>query len=209
MNIQETSKVIAITKDQAHKMNETYNNALNAMVLPSEPVVPTPEPAVEPLTIDTPVVESGVTNADIITQTESTPVVPAEPAAPVLEPAAVSEETPTIVSDSSMPNLDAMSAEELRDEMIKIENEINAKNAKAMDLLDEINADLIYHKELLLEYEKKLGLNKETVKVAPVLENTVAVPSAEPINSIPSQEVSPFAPDTTVNMFDVPSGKSL
>ena len=35
MNIQGTSKVIAITKDQAQKMKSAYTNQINAMSLPT------------------------------------------------------------------------------------------------------------------------------------------------------------------------------
>ena len=207
MNIQGTSKVIAITKDQAQKMKSAYTNQIDAMSLPNEPIAPvTAAPTVEPLTMDAPTMGS-VTNADIIGQTPSTPVAPATQ--PLATPA------PTVNQDTTQslagyPDTSAMSVDELKDEMAKIEQEMATKNIKIMDFLDEINADLLYRKQLSEELDKKMGLTKAPAETAPIVQNVAPAAPVTPVVQETPQEISPFSPGTTGNMFDVPtSGMSL
>lgn len=208
MNIQGTSKVIAITKDQAQKMKSAYTNQINAMSLPTEPIAPvTATPTVEPLTMEAPAM-GGVTNADIIGQTPSAPVAPETQ--PLTTPA-----TPTVSQDTTQslagyPNTSAMSADELKDEMAKIEQEMATKNIKIMDFLDEINADFLYHQQLVAELDKKMGLTKAPIETAPTVQNVASAAPVTPVVQEATQEISPFSPGTTGNMFDVPtSGMSL
>lgn len=208
MNIQGTSKVIAITKDQAQKMKSAYTNQINAMSLPTEPIAPvTATPTVEPLTMEAPAM-GGVTNADIIGQTPSAPVAPETQ--PLTTPA-----TPTVSQDTTQslagyPNTSAMSVDELKDEMAKIEQEMATKNIKIMDFLDEINADFLYHQQLVAELDKKMGLTKAPIETAPTVQNVAPAAPVTPVVQEATQEISPFSPGTTGNMFDVPtSGMSL
>lgn len=208
MNIQGTSKVIAITKDQAQKMKSAYTNQINAMSLPTEPIAPvTAAPTVEPLTMDAPTMGS-VTNADIIGQT------PSAPAAPETQPL-TTPEAPTVSQDTTQslagyPDTSAMSVDELKDEMAKIEQEMATKNIKIMDFLDEINADFLYHQQLVAELDKKMGLTKAPTETAPIVQNVAPAATATPVVQEKPQEISPFSPGTTGNMFDVPtSGMSL
>lgn len=208
MNIQGTSKVIAITKDQAQKMKSAYTNQIDAMSLPTEPIAPvTVAPTVEPLTMEDPAM-SGVTNADIIGQTPSAPV------APEIQPL-TTPEAPTVSQDTTQslagyPDTSAMSVDELKDEMAKIEQEMATKNIKIMDFLDEINADFLYHQQLVAELDKKMGLTKAPNETAPIVQNVAPAATATPVVQETSQEISPFSPGTTGNMFDVPtSGMSL
>lgn len=208
MNIQGTSKVIAITKDQAQKMKSAYTNQINAMSLPTEPIAPvTATPTVEPLTMEAPAM-GGVTNADIIGQTPSAPVAPETQ--PLTTPA-----TPTVSQDTTQslagyPNTSAMSVDELKDEMAKIEQEMATKNIKIMDFLDEINADFLYHQQLVAELDKKMGLTKAPIETAPIVQNVAPAAPVTPVVQETTQEISPFSPGTTGNMFDVPtSGMSL
>lgn len=208
MNIQGTSKVIAITKDQAQKMKSAYTNQIDAMSLPTEPIAPvTVAPTVEPLTMEDPAM-SGVTNADIIGQTPSAPV------APEIQPL-TTPEAPTVSQDTTQslagyPDTSAMSVDELKDEMAKIEQEMATKNIKIMDFLDEINADFLYHQQLVAELDKKMGLTKAPIETAPNVQNVAPAATATPVVQETSQEISPFSPGTTGNMFDVPtSGMSL
>ena len=134
MNIQGTSKVIAITKDQAQKMKSAYTNQIDAMSLPTEPIAPvTVAPTVEPLTMEDPAM-SGVTNADIIGQTPSAPVAPETQ--PLTTPEAPTVSQDTTQSLAGYPDTSAMSVDELKDEMAKIEQakkvgELIAEKAKA------------------------------------------------------------------------------
>ena len=239
MNIQGTSKVIAITKDQAQKMKSAYINQIDAMSLPTEPIAPvTVAPTVEPLTMEAPAM-SGVTNADIIGQTPSDPVAPTvepltveapamsgvtnadvigqtpnAPVAPETQPL-TTPEAPTVSQDTTQslagyPDTSAMSVDELKDEMAKIEQEMATKNIKIMDFLDEINADFLYHQQLVAELDKKMGLTKAPVETPPIVQNVAPAATATPVVQETSQEISPFSPGTTGNMFDVPtSGMSL
>lgn len=208
MNIQGTSKVIAITKDQAQKMKSAYTNQINAMSLPTEPIAPvTVAPTVEPLTMEAPAM-SGVTNADIIGQTPSAPVVPETK--PLTTPAAPTVSQDTTQSLAGYPNTSAMSVDELKDEMAKIEQEMATKNIKIMDFLDEINADFLYHQQLVAELDKKMGLTKAPIETAPTVQNVAPAAPVTPVVQEATQEISPFSPGTTGNMFDVPtSGMSL
>ena len=165
MNIQGTSKVIAITKDQAQKMKSAYTNQIDAMSLPTEPIATvTVAPTVEPLTMEDPAM-SGVTNADIIGQTPSAPVAPETQ--PLTTPEAPIVSQDTTQSLAGYPDTSAMSVDELKDEMAKIEQEMATKNIKIMDFLDEINADFLYHQQLLAELDKKMGLTKAPIETAP------------------------------------------
>lgn len=208
MNIQGTSKVIAITKDQAQKMKSAYTNQIDAMSLPTEPIAPvTVAPTVEPLTMEDPAM-SGVTNADIIGQTPSAPVAPETQ--PLTTPEAPIVSQDTTQSLAGYPDTSAMSVDELKDEMAKIEQEMATKNIKIMDFLDEINADFLYHQQLLAELDKKMGLTKAPIETAPNVQNVAPAATATPVVQETSQEISPFSPGTTGNMFDVPtSGMSL
>ena len=208
MNIQGTSKVIAITKDQAQKMKSAYTNQIDAMSLPTEPIAPvTVAPTVEPLTMEDPAM-SGVTNADIIGQTPSAPVAPETQPLTTPEAPIVSQDTPQ--SLAGYPDTSAMSVDELKDEMAKIEHEMATKNIKIMDFLDEINADFLYHQQLVAELDKKMGLTKAPIETAPNVQNVAPAATATPVVQETSQEISPFSPGTTGNMFDVPtSGMSL
>lgn len=208
MNIQGTSKVIAITKDQAQKMKSAYTNQINAMSLPTEPIAPvTAAPTVEPLTMDAPTMGS-VTNADIIGQTPSAPVVPETQ--PLTTPEAPTVSQDTTQSLAGYPDTSAMSVDELKDEMAKIEQEMATKNIKIMDFLDEINADFLYHQQLVAELDKKMGLTKAPTETAPIVQNVAPAATATPVVQEKPQEISPFSPGTTGNMFDVPtSGMSL
>lgn len=208
MNIQGTSKVIAITKDQAQKMKSAYTNQIDAMSLPTEPIAPvTVAPTVEPLTMEDPAM-SGVTNADIIGQTPSAPVAPETQPLNTPEAPIVSQDTTQ--SLAGYPDTSAMSVDELKDEMAKIEQEMATKNIKIMDFLDEINADFLYHQQLVAELDKKMGLTKAPNETAPIVQNVAPAATATPVVQEPSQEISPFSPGTTGNMFDVPtSGMSL
>lgn len=208
MNIQGTSKVIAITKDQAQKMKSAYTNQIDAMSLPTEPIAPvTVAPTVEPLTMEDPAM-SGVTNADIIGQTPSAPVAPETQPLNTPEAPIVSQDTTQ--SLAGYPDTSAMSVDELKDEMAKIEQEMATKNIKIMDFLDEINADFLYHQQLVAELDKKMGLTKAPNETAPIVQNVVPAATATPVVQETSQEISPFSPGTTGNMFDVPtSGMSL
>lgn len=208
MNIQGTSKVIAITKDQAQKMKSAYTNQINAMSLPTEPIAPvTATPTVEPLTMEAPAM-GGVTNADIIGQTPSAPVVPETQ--PLTTPAAPTVSQDTTQSLAGYPNTSAMSVDELKDEMAKIEQEMATKNIKIMDFLDEINADFLYHQQLVAELDKKMGLTKAPIETAPTVQNVAPAAPVTPVVQETTQEISPFSPGTTGNMFDVPtSGMSL
>ena len=115
MNIQGTSKVIAITKDQAQKMKSAYTNQIDAMSLPTEPIAPvTVAPTVEPLTMEDPAM-SGVTNADIIGQTPSAPVAPETQ--PLTTPEAPIVSQDTTQSLAGYPDTSAMSVDELKDGM--------------------------------------------------------------------------------------------
>ena len=203
MNIQGTSKVIAITKDQAQKMKSAYTNQIDAMSLPTEPIAPvTVAPTVEPLTMEAPAM-SGVTNADIIGQTPSAPVAPETQ--PLTTPEAPIVSQDTTQSLAGYPDTSAMSVDELKDEMAKIEQEMATKNIKIMDFLDEINADFLYHKQLLAELDKKMGLTKAPIETAPNVQNVAPAATATPVVQETSQEISPFSPGTTGNMFDVPT----
>lgn len=208
MNIQGTSKVIAITKDQAQKMKSAYTNQIDAMSLPTEPIAPvTVAPTVEPLTMEDPAM-SGVTNADIIGQTPSAPVAPETQ--PLTTPEAPIVSQDTTQSLAGYPDTSAMSVDELKDEMAKIEHEMATKNIKIMDFLDEINADFLYHQQLVAELDKKMGLTKAPIETAPNVQNVAPAATATPVVQETSQEISPFSPGTTGNMFDVPtSGMSL
>lgn len=208
MNIQGTSKVIAITKDQAQKMKSAYTNQIDAMSLPTEPIAPvTVAPTVEPLTMEDPAM-SGVTNADIIGQTPSAPVAPETQ--PLTTPEAPIVSQDTTQSLAGYPDTSAMSVDELKDEMAKIEQEMATKNIKIMDFLDEINADFLYHQQLVAELDKKMGLTKAPIETAPNVQNVAPAATATPVVQETSQEISPFSPGTTGNMFDVPtSGMSL
>lgn len=208
MNIQGTSKVIAITKDQAQKMKSAYTNQINAMSLPTEPIAPvTATPTVEPLTMEAPAM-GGVTNADIIGQTPSAPVVPETQ--PLTTPAAPTVSQDTTQSLAGYPDTSAMSVDELKDEMAKIEQEMATKNIKIMDFLDEINADFLYHQQLVAELDKKMGLTKAPIETAPTVQNVAPAAPVTPVVQEATQEISPFSPGTTGNMFDVPtSGMSL
>lgn len=208
MNIQGTSKVIAITKDQAQKMKSAYTNQIDAMSLPTEPIAPvTVAPTVEPLTMEDPAM-SGVTNADIIGQTPSAPVAPETQ--PLTTPEAPIVSQDTTQSLAGYPDTSAMSVDELKDEMAKIEQEMATKNIKIMDFLDEINADFLYHQQLVAELDKKMGLTKAPNETAPIVQNVAPAATATPVVQETSQEISPFSPGTTGNMFDVPtSGMSL
>lgn len=208
MNIQGTSKVIAITKDQAQKMKSAYTNQIDAMSLPTEPIAPvTVAPTVEPLTMEDPAM-SGVTNADIIGQTPSAPVAPETQPLNTPEAPIVSQDTTQ--SLAGYPDTSAMSVDELKDEMAKIEQEMATKNIKIMDFLDEINADFLYHQQLVAELDKKMGLTKAPIETAPNVQNVAPAATATPVVQETSQEISPFSPGTTGNMFDVPtSGMSL
>lgn len=208
MNIQGTSKVIAITKDQAQKMKSAYTNQIDAMSLPTEPIAPvTVAPTVEPLTMEDPAM-SGVTNADIIGQTPSVPVAPETQ--PLTTPEAPIVSQDTTQSLAGYPDTSAMSVDELKDEMAKIEHEMATKNIKIMDFLDEINADFLYHQQLVAELDKKMGLTKAPNETAPIVQNVAPAATATPVVQETSQEISPFSPGTTGNMFDVPtSGMSL
>lgn len=208
MNIQGTSKVIAITKDQAQKMKSAYTNQIDAMSLPTEPIAPvTVAPTVEPLTMKDPAM-SGVTNADIIGQTPSAPVAPETQ--PLTTPEAPIVSQDTTQSLAGYPDTSAMSVDELKDEMAKIEQEMATKNIKIMDFLDEINADFLYHQQLVAELDKKMGLTKAPNETAPIVQNVAPAATATPVVQETSQEISPFSPGTTGNMFDVPtSGMSL
>lgn len=208
MNIQGTSKVIAITKDQAQKMKSAYTNQINAMSLPTEPIAPvTAAPTVEPLTMDAPTMGS-VTNADIIGQTPSASVVPETQ--PLTTPEAPTVSQDTTQSLAGYPDTSAMSVDELKDEMAKIEQEMATKNIKIMDFLDEINADFLYHQQLVAELDKKMGLTKAPTETAPIVQNVAPAATATPVVQEKPQEISPFSPGTTGNMFDVPtSGMSL
>lgn len=208
MNIQGTSKVIAITKDQAQKMKSAYTNQIDAMSLPTEPIAPvTVAPTVEPLTMEDPAM-SGVTNADIIGQTPSAPVAPETQPLNTPEAPIVSQDTTQ--SLAGYPDTSAMSVDELKDEMAKIEHEMATKNIKIMDFLDEINADFLYHQQLVAELDKKMGLTKAPNETAPIVQNVAPAATATPVVQETSQEISPFSPGTTGNMFDVPtSGMSL
>ena len=208
MNIQGTSKVIAITKDQAQKMKSAYTNQIDAMSLPTEPIAPvTVAPTVEPLTMEAPAM-SGVTNADIIGQTPSAPVAPETQPLNTPEAPIVSQDTTQ--SLAGYPDTSAMSVDELKDEMAKIEQEMATKNIKIMDFLDEINADFLYHQQLVAELDKKMGLTKAPNETAPIVQNVAPAATATPVVQETSQEISPFSPGTTGNMFDVPtSGMSL
>lgn len=208
MNIQGTSKVIAITKDQAQKMKSAYTKQINAMSLPTEPIAPvTAAPTVEPLTMDAPTMGS-VTNADIIGQTPSAPVVPETQ--PLTTPEAPTVSQDTTQSLAGYPDTSAMSVDELKDEMAKIEQEMATKNIKIMDFLDEINADFLYHQQLVAELDKKMGLTKAPTETAPIVQNVAPTATATPVVQEKPQEISPFSPGTTGNMFDVPtSGMSL
>lgn len=208
MNIQGTSKVIAITKDQAQKMKSAYTNQIDAMSLPTEPIAPvTVAPTVEPLTMENPAM-SGVTNADIIGQTPSAPVAPETQPLNTPEAPIVSQDTTQ--SLAGYPDTSAMSVDELKDEMAKIEQEMATKNIKIMDFLDEINADFLYHQQLVAELDKKMGLTKAPNETAPIVQNVAPAATATPVVQETSQEISPFSPGTTGNMFDVPtSGMSL
>lgn len=208
MNIQDTSKVIAITKDQAQKMKSAYTNQIDAMSLPTEPIAPvTVAPTVEPLTMEAPAM-SGVTNADIIGQTPSAPVAPETQPLNTPEAPIVSQDTTQ--SLAGYPDTSAMSVDELKDEMAKIEQEMATKNIKIMDFLDEINADFLYHQQLVAELDKKMGLTKAPNETAPIVQNVAPAATATPVVQETSQEISPFSPGTTGNMFDVPtSGMSL
>ena len=201
MNIQGTSKVIAITKDQAQKMKSAYTNQIDAMSLPTEPIAPvTVAPTVEPLTMEDPAM-SGVTNADIIGQTPSAPVAPETQ--PLTTPEAPIVSQDTTQSLAGYPDTSAMSVDELKDEMAKI-------NIKIMDFLDEINADFLYHQQLVAELDKKMGLTKAPIETATIVQNVAPAATATPVVQETSQEISPFSPGTTGNMFDVPtSGMSL
>lgn len=193
MNIQGTSKVIAVTKDQVNKMKSAYTSSLDAMSLPTEPIAPVTASVTETLNEAPQTIESPVTNADLISQTQNISVTPVS--TPVSDTLNVSE-----------PNVSAMGVDELKEEMSKIEQEITAKNAKVMDLLDEMNADFIYHKQLVEELGKKLGLTKAPIETAPIAQSTSnIVPNVQDVQP----EISPFAPGTTGNMFDTPSGMSL
>ena len=203
MNIQGTSKVIAITKDQAQKMKSAYTNQIDAMSLPTEPIAPvTVAPAVEPLTMEDPAM-SGVTNADIIGQTPSAPVAPETQ--PLTTPEAPIVSQDTTQSLAGYPDTSAMSVDELKDEMAKIEQEMATKNIKIMDFLDEINADFLYHQQLVAELDKKMGLTKAPIETAPNVQNVAPAATATPVVQETSQEISPFSPGTTGNMFDVPT----
>lgn len=208
MNIQGTSKVIAITKDQAQKMKSAYTNQINAMSLPTEPIAPvTATPTVEPLTMEAPAM-GGVTNADIIGQTPSAPVVPETQ--PLTTPEAPTVSQDTTQSLAGYPDTSAMSVDELKDEMAKIEQEMATKNIKIMDFLDEINADFLYHQQLVAELDKKMGLTKAPIETAPTVQNVAPAAPVTPVVQEVTQEISPFSPGTTGNMFDVPtSGMSL
>ena len=208
MNIQGTSKVIAITKDQAQKMKSAYTNQIDAMSLPTEPIAPvTVAPTVEPLTMEDPAM-SGVTNADIIGQTPSAQVAPETQ--PLTTPEAPIVSQDTTQSLAGYPDTSAMSVDELKDEMAKIEQEMATKNIKIMDFLDEINADFLYHQQLVAELDKKMGLTKAPNETAPIVQNVAPAATATPVVQETSQEISPFSPGTTGNMFDVPtSGMSL
>lgn len=208
MNIQGTSKVIAITKDQAQKMKSAYTNQINAMSLPTEPIaLVTAAPTVEPLTMDAPTMGS-VTNADIIGQTPSASVVPETQ--PLTTPEAPTVSQDTTQSLAGYPDTSAMSVDELKDEMAKIEQEMATKNIKIMDFLDEINADFLYHQQLVAELDKKMGLTKAPTETAPIVQNVAPAATATPVVQEKPQEISPFSPGTTGNMFDVPtSGMSL
>lgn len=208
MNIQGTSKVIAITKDQAQKMKSAYTNQIDAMSLPTEPIAPvTVAPTVEPLTMEDPAM-SGVTNADIIGQTPSAPVAPETQPLNTPEAPIVSQDTTQ--SLAGYPDTSAMSVDELKDEMAKIEHEMATKNIKIMDFLDEINADFLYHQQLVAELDKKMGLTKAPIETATIVQNVAPAATATPVVQETSQEISPFSPGTTGNMFDVPtSGMSL
>lgn len=208
MNIQGTSKVIAITKDQAQKMKSAYTNQIDAMSLPTEPIAPvTVAPTVEPLTMEDPAM-SGVTNADIIGQTPSAPVAPETQ--PLTTPEAPIVSQDTTQSLAGYPDTSAMSVDELKDEMAKIEQEMATKNIRIMDFLDEINADFLYHQQLVAELDKKMGLTKAPNETAPIVQNVAPAATATPVVQETSQEISPFSPGTTGNMFDVPtSGMSL
>lgn len=208
MNIQGTSKVIAITKDQAQKMKSAYTNQIDAMSLPTEPIAPvTVAPTVEPLTMEDPAM-SGVTNADIIGQTPSVPVAPETQ--PLTTPEAPIVSQDTTQSLAGYPDTSAMSVDELKDEMAKIEHEMATKNIKIMDFLDEINADFLYHQQLVAELDKKMGLTKAPIETATIVQNVAPAATATPVVQETSQEISPFSPGTTGNMFDVPtSGMSL
>lgn len=208
MNIQGTSKVIAITKDQAQKMKSAYTNQIDAMSLPTEPIAPvTVAPTVEPLTMEDPAM-SGVTNADIIGQTPSAPVAPETQ--PLTTPEAPIVSQDTTQSLAGYPDTSAMSVDELKDEMAKIEQEMATKNIKIMDFLDEINADFLYHQQLLAELDKKMGLTKAPIETSPNVQNVAPAATATPVVQETLQEISPFSPGTTGNMFDVPtSGMSL
>ena len=203
MNIQGTSKVIAITKDQAQKMKSAYTNQIDAMSLPTEPIAPvTVAPTVEPLTMEDPAM-SGVTNADIIGQTPSAPVAPETQ--PLTTPEAPIVSQDTTQSLAGYPDTSAMSVDELKDEMAKIEHEMATKNIKIMDFLDEINADFLYHQQLVAELDKKMGLTKAPIETAPNVQNVAPAATATPVVQETSQEISPFSPGTTGNMFDVPT----
>ena len=208
MNIQGTSKVIAITKDQAQKMKSAYTNQIDAMSLPTEPIAPvTVAPTVEPLTMEDPAM-SGVTNADIIGQTPSAPVAPETQPLTTPEAPIVSQDTTQSLAGD--PDTSAMSVDELKDEMAKIEHEMATKNIKIMDFLDEINADFLYHQQLVAELDKKMGLTKAPIETATIVQNVAPAATATPVVQETSQEISPFSPGTTGNMFDVPtSGMSL
>lgn len=208
MNIQGTSKVIAITKDQAQKMKSAYTNQINAMSLPTEPIAPvTVAPTVEPLTMEAPAM-GGVTNADIIGQTPSAPVVPETQSLTTPEAPTVSQDTTQ--SLAGYPDTSAMSVDELKDEMAKIEQEMATKNIKIMDFLDEINADFLYHQQLVAELDKKMGLTKAPIETAPTVQKEAPAAPVTPVVQEATQEISPFSPGTTGNMFDVPtSGMSL
>lgn len=208
MNIQDTSKVIAITKDQAQKMKSAYTNQINAMSLPTEPIAPvTVAPTVEPLTMEAPAM-GGVTNADIIGQTPSAPVAPETQ--PLTTPEAPTVSQDTTQSLAGYPDTSAMSVDELKDEMAKIEQEMATKNIKIMDFLDEINADFLYHQQLVAELDKKMGLTKAPIETAPIVQNVAPAAPVTPVVQETTQEISPFSPGTTGNMFDVPtSGMSI
>ena len=199
MNIQGTSKVIAITKDQAQKMKSAYTNQIDAMSLPTEPIAPvTVAPTVEPLTMEDPAM-SGVTNADIIGQTPSAPVAPETQ--PLTTPEAPIVSQDTTQSLAGYPDTSAMSVDELKDEMAKIEQEMATKNIKIMDFLDEINADFLYHQQLVAELDKKMGLTKAPIETAPNVQNVAPAATATPVVQETSQEISPFSPGTTGNMY--------
>ena len=189
-------------------MKSAYTNQINAMSLPTEPIAPvTATPTVEPLTMEAPAM-GGVTNADIIGQTPSAPVAPETQ--PLTTPAAPTVSQDTTQSLAGYPNISAMSVDELKDEMAKIEQEMATKNIKIMDFLDEINADFLYHQQLVAELDKKMGLTKAPIETAPTVQNVAPAAPVTPVVQEVTQEISPFSPGTTGNMFDVPtSGMSL